>query len=158
VITSYNGRDVADNNQLRNAVASTAPGTSVALEVLRNGRSERLQATVGELNAKRASRADRGSSEGRGKYGMSVEPLTPETADQLNLPRGTKGVVVAEVDPDGVAADSNLQEGDVIEKVNGTAVTTVDALKSALDRNDGKPSVLLVNRRGTPVFLTLGAR
>ncbi|HXT33768.1 MAG TPA: Do family serine endopeptidase, partial [Vicinamibacterales bacterium] len=34
VITSYNGKAVADNNQLRNAVASTAPGTTVPLEVL----------------------------------------------------------------------------------------------------------------------------
>src|SRR5262245_60024197 len=32
VITQYNGKDVGDNNQLRNAVANTAPGTSVAMK------------------------------------------------------------------------------------------------------------------------------
>jgi hypothetical protein len=31
-------------------------------------------------------------------------------------------------------------------------------LKSALDRNDGKPSLLLVNRKGTTIFLTLKAQ
>src|SRR4029079_12658034 len=54
VITSYNGKPVADNNQLRNAVASTAPGTTVPLEVLRNGQKQTLRATVGELDAKRS--------------------------------------------------------------------------------------------------------
>src|SRR3954465_13636569 len=37
VITAYNGRPVADNNQLRNAVAATTPGTTVPVEVLRDG-------------------------------------------------------------------------------------------------------------------------
>ena len=53
VITHYNGKAVADNNQLRNAVASTTPGTSVPVAILRDGKSETLQATVGELAARK---------------------------------------------------------------------------------------------------------
>jgi serine protease Do len=159
VITQYNGKAITDNNQLRNEVAGTAPGTTVAVEVLRNGRSETLHATVGELSpaGNRASSKSGENGEG-GKYGMSVQPLTPELAEQAGVPRGTQGVLVAGVDPDGIAADSGIQEGDVIEKVNGKAVTSVDTLKSALESNNGKPSLLLVNRKDGTIFLTLKAR
>ena len=158
VITHYNGKTVADNNQLRNAVASTAPGTTVPVQILRNGKSETLQATVGEL-APAKGRSDMPSAEpGRGKYGMSVQPLTPDIAEGAGVPRGTQGVIVSDLDPSGIAAESGLQDGDVIEKVNGTSVKTGEDLKAALDRRDGKPSLLLVHRKDATIFLTLAAK
>jgi serine protease Do len=159
VITKFNGKPVSDSNQLRNMVASTQPGTKVSLEVLRHGRTENVDATLGELKGDNAPRSHSSSSDdnGNGKCGLSVQPLTPDIADQLQLPRTTKGVVVASVDPDGVAAESGIAEGDVIEKVNGKTVSTVDELKSALDSNNGKPSLLVVNKKGTDVFITLKA-
>ena len=158
VITHYNGKAVADNNQLRNAVASTLPGTSVPMQVLRNGKSETLNATVGEL-APSKEKADSPSAErGRGKFGMSVEPLTPDLAERAGVPRGTTGVVITDVDPSGAAAESQLQEGDVIEKANGKPVKTGEDLKAALDRTDGRPSVLLVHRKDATIFLTLAAK
>jgi serine protease Do len=158
VITHYNGKAVADNNQLRNAVASTAPGTSVPVQILRNGKSETLQATVGELTAAKERSEGPSAERGRGKYGMSVQPLTPEIAEGAGVPRGTQGLIVSDVDPSGIAADSGLQEGDIIEKVNGTAVKTGEDLRSSLDRSDGKPSLLLVHRKDATIFLTLAAR
>jgi serine protease Do len=159
VITQFNGKPVTDNNQLRNDVAATAPGSSVAVEVLRNGKTETLHATLGELAPAKGERAAKPDdrSEG-GKYGMSVQTLTPDVAEQIGVPRSTQGVVVAGVDPEGIAADSQLQEGDVIEKVNGKTVATAEALKSALDNNDGKPSLLLVHRKDATIFLTLRAK
>ena len=158
VITHYNGKAVADNNQLRNAVASTLPGTSVPMQVLRNGKTETLNATVGEL-APSKEKADSPSAErGRGKFGMSVEPLTPDLAERTGVPRGTTGVVITDVDPSGAAAESQLQEGDVIEKANGKPVKTGEDLKAALERTDGRPSVLLVHRKDATIFLTLAAK
>ena len=45
---------------------------------------------------------------------------------QMELPRGTKGAVVTEVDPDSQAARS-LLPGDVILKVAGQSVSTASA-------------------------------
>jgi serine protease Do len=159
VITQFNGKAVADNNQLRNEVAATTPGASVPVTILRNGQTETLHATLGSLAPAKGERASRSgdNSEG-GKYGMSVQPLTPDLAEQAGVPRSTQGVLVAGVNPDGIAADSGIQEGDVIEKANGKAVATVDALRSALDANGGKPSLLLVHRKDATIFLTLKAR
>jgi serine protease Do len=142
VVTSYNGKAVMDYNQFRNSVASTKPGTPVQVQVLRNGRTETLQATVGELEAKRARVSSPSGERGDGRFGMSVEP-------------GNSGVAIVELDPSGIAAESGLQRGDVIEKVDGRNVRTAAELKSALNRTDGKPSLLLVNRDGTTIFLTL---
>ena len=157
VITQFNGKPVADSDELRNEVAATAPGTSVSLQVLRNGAAENVQATLGELDQKPTFHGSESGESGKGRFGMSIQPLTPDIADQLGLPRTTKGVVVAGVDPSGAAADAQLQEGDVIEKVNGQAVTTTEAVKSALDANASKPNLLLINRKGTEVFVTLRA-
>jgi serine protease Do len=157
VITHYNGKEV-DNNQLRNAVASTTPGTTVPVQILRNGKSEMLQATVGELAARR-DKSDAPSGErGHGKFGISVQPLTPDLAEGVGVPRGTQGVIVADVDPSGIAAESGLQEGDVIEKVDGNVVKTGEDLRTSLDRKDGKPALLLVHRKDATIFLTLASR
>ena len=158
VITHYNGKPVADNNQLRNAVAGTTPGTSVPLQILRNGKSETLHATVGELTAAKDTASAPSGERSRGKYGMSVQPLTPDVAEGAGVPRGTTGVIITDVDPSGLAADSQLQEGDVIEKVDGKPVRTGDELRAALDRKDGKPSLLLVHRKDATIFLTLASK
>ena len=86
---------------------------------------------------------------------MSVEPVTPDLADQAGVPRMTQGVIITDLDPDGVAANSGLQEGDVIVKVDGRQVKTVEELRSALDRQDKKPALLLVARKGGNFFVTL---
>jgi len=145
VVTSYNGKPVSDYNQFRNSVASTKPGTSVEVQVLRSGRSETLQATVGELASTRERASAPEREEGQARFGLTVEP-------------GSNGLTIVQVDPSSVAAESGLQEGDVIEKVDGRAVRTPAELKSALERTDGKPSLLLVNREGTTVFRTLKAK
>jgi serine protease Do len=155
VITEYNGKPVADGNQLRNAVSSTTPGSTVSLKVFRHGRDETLQAKVGELVTKREKSGPASEGRGEGRFGMSVQPLTPDLAEQAGVPRGTRGVIVMDLDPSGIAADSGIQEGDVIEKVDGKTVTSGDELRAALDRKDGKPSLLIVNRKGTDIFLTL---
>jgi serine protease Do len=157
VITEFNGRPVADSNQLRNDVSSTTPGSTVSLKLLRNGRTETVQAKLGELATKRQRSESSSENRGEGKFGMGVEPLTPELAEQAGVPRGTHGVLVTDVDPSGIAAESDIQEGDVIEKVDGKAVTSPAELKSALDRKDRKPSLVLVNRKGTEIFRTLRA-
>jgi serine protease Do len=157
VITEVQGRGVSDGNELRNAISNTVPGTAVALKVWRDGRTHDLSAKVTELTAKAEAgeRDGRSDSSAPGRFGMSIAPLTPELAQQFELPRSTKGVVVTDVDPDGVAAASGVEPNDVIEKVNGRTTATVAELKTAIERNDSKPALILVNRQGHSLFLTL---
>jgi Do/DeqQ family serine protease len=155
VIVGLNGEKVADNNALRNRIAATRPGTKIAVDILRNGRPETVQATVDQLDAKDAARTSRSGAAGEGGgYGMTVEPLTPDTARELGVKRG-EGVVISDIDPDGAAATAGLQPDDVILQVDGQVVKTPAELKSALDRNTSRPALLLVSRKNVQIFLTL---
>ena len=64
--------------------------------------------------------------------GVTVENLTPETAQELKLPAGTKGVVVNQVNPASRAAEAGLQPGDVIQQVNHQSVASVNEYNQAI--------------------------
>ena len=159
VILSYQGRPVVDTNSFRNDIAATKPGSTIALQVLRDGKTSEVKATLEESPAANARRdGERGSGEGAAKYGMTVEPLTPQIAEQLELDRNTRGVVISNVDPSGAAASAGLRQGDVIEQINGKPVRSVDDVRSALGAAGDKPAVLLITRGGTTVFVPLRSR
>jgi serine protease Do len=88
---------------------------------------------------------------------VSVTPLTPELADRVRAPRNVQGLLVEDVDPDGRAADAGIRAGDVIQEANRQPVKTVDELRSAARRAGDKPLLLLVNRQGRDVFVTVKA-
>jgi serine protease Do len=154
LIVKLNGRDVSDANDLRNAVAATPPGTEVTLTILRNGSQQDLRLKLGELTAS-ASSAGPESEESGGslKLGMTVAPLTPDLAAQAGVPRGTHGVVVEAIDPNGPAAEAGIQAGDVIQQVNGQRVTSTADVQTALAKSGNRPPLLLINRGGQTVFV-----
>jgi serine protease Do len=155
VIVAIGGEPVADNNALRNRIASTRPGTPIKIDVLRGGKRQTVTATIDRLNPETAEVADRDRRPDSGGFGMSVEPLTPEIARRLQLARRTEGVVIREVAPDGAAAAAGLEPGDVIAQVNGQAVRTAAELKAALAAASDKPALLLVARQDAEVFVTI---
>jgi serine protease Do len=159
VIVGYQGRAVVDTNAFRNEIAATKPGTTVTLNVLRDGKEREMKATLAEnAPAKEAGRGDEGEERGAAKFGMAVEPLTPEIARQLELDRDAKGVVISEVDPSGAAASAGLREGDVIQQINGKPVRTAEEVRSALSGVTDKPAILLVQRGNGTIFVPLRGR
>jgi serine protease Do len=133
----------------------------VTLQVLRDGKTTDVKATLEEMAVDKAAR--RGDSEGdepeAGKYGMTVQPITPDIARELELDRDTKGVVISDVDPSGAAASAGLREGDVIQQVNGRSVQSAEDVRGALGAATGdKPAVLLVARGSATIFVPLRAR
>ena len=102
VIVTLDGRQVTDGNALRNQIASTRPGSSVSLGILRDGKTEsRAVRLVEREREQRASSTPVGEEGEASNFGMSVSPLTPRMAEQLELPRTEKGLVVTDVDPGG---------------------------------------------------------
>ena len=163
VITAINDTPVSDSNAFRNRVASNAPGTSVTLTVLRDNREQKISATLGEATAEtaRSENQNEGAPDSRtggGKLGISVEPLTPEIAQQLQLKPGTAGVVIDSVDPTGPAIEAGIQRGDVIQEVNRQPVRSADDLRAAIEKSGTKPVLLLLNRRGETIFLAVRPR
>ncbi len=163
VITAINGAAINDPNGFRNRVAGTPPGTEVALTILRDNREQQLRARLGEFIPETAKADEEGGNGGpvnsdAGKLGLSVEPLSSETASRLGLRNGTQGLVVDEVDSSGPAAEAGIQRGDVIEEVNRQPVRSITDLRTALRRTGTRPALLLINRHGDSIFLTVRPR
>jgi serine protease Do len=156
VIKSFNGQDVQDTNTLRNRVASATPGSSAALVVIRDGSERTLTVKLDEVAASKSARNEGDTdSNDKAALGVAVAPLTPELASRAGLPRDAHGLVVQEVTPDGRAAEAGVQAGDVIQEVNRKPVQSIDELRAAVRRTSDRPVLLLVNRAGRDLFLTV---
>ena len=154
VITSVNGAAVKDSNDLRNDVAQMAPGSTAKLTVVRDGKEQTFDVTLAERKTTGPEReAGNAGSDRSGGFGMGVEPLNRDRAQELGIPT-TSGVLVSDVQPGGRAADAGLRAGDVINEVDRKPVNSPDALLAAL--KDGiKPALLLVHRGQATVYLTI---
>jgi Trypsin-like serine proteases, typically periplasmic, contain C-terminal PDZ domain len=161
VIVALNDRPVDDTNSFRNEVAGSQPGTKVNLTVRREGKEQKLTATLGEFSADAKRGEQEGAPEsgsGGGKLGISVEPLTPEAVSQLGLRAGTQGLLVRDVDPVGPAAEAGIQPEDVIMELNRRPVRSTGDIRGALQVSGSKPVLVLVNRKGQTVYLTVRPR
>jgi Do/DeqQ family serine protease len=164
VILALNGNTVTDPNTFRNNIASTPPGSTVSIRILRDGNEQELRATLGELvpEQRTAQSTDDNTSaspeSNSGALGLAVQPLTLSVAQQLGISADSQGLVVLQVDPSGPAADAGIQRGDVIEQANQQPLRSVADLRTAIERSGEKPLLLLVNHRGTSLFVTIRSR
>jgi Do/DeqQ family serine protease len=159
VITSFNGQPVHDTNSLRNRVANQAPGSNATVVVVRDGKQRTLTVKLGELTASRTAQRDteEGDSGDRRALGVSVTPLTPELAARAGVPKNLRGLLVQDVNPDGRAAEAGIRAGDVIQEVNRKPVETVEELRAALRATTGRSTLVLLNREGRDLFVTVRA-
>ena len=156
LIQAFNGQPVRDTNALRNRVAEATPGSAATLVVIRDGSERTLTVTLDEAAAATSARGKAGADPSdRAAIGVAVAPLTPELASRAGLPKGARGLIVQEVDPAGRAAEAGLQPGDLIQEVNREPVQTVEELRAATRRRSDRPVLLLVNRDGRDLFLTI---
>jgi serine protease Do len=162
IVLAINNDAIEDSNVLRNKVAATLPGSEIKLKVLRDGKEEELSAVLDEFNVEGAKNDNRLGGENNqnrqkegGKLGLNLQPITPQMSAQLGLPPGTQGLVVTDVDQNGAAANAGIARGDVIMEINRQPVTSLEEVKSALDKSGEKPILLLIGRKDGTVYLTV---
>jgi serine protease Do len=156
VITAVDGETVADPHDLARRIAALGPKKTVKLALIRNGSPMTIDVILGTMPADKTAAAEsRNSDDDNGASALAKLGLT------LRPAHGQDGVVVAEVDPDGAAADKGLKQGDVILEVAGKSVNrpadVVDAIDAA--KTGGKKSVLVrVKSNDGERYLTLPTR
>ncbi|HXL40404.1 MAG TPA: Do family serine endopeptidase [Myxococcales bacterium] len=153
VVVALNGKPVTDNSQLTRDVGVIPPGSTVKLDLVREGR----QRTVEVKLAERPDEKDQGgrtpSKGGQDKeqgdlLGLSVQDVTPQLARQSQVDPATKGAVVVDVAPDSPAADAGLEPGDVVLEVNRRAVASAAEYKNAVKGVKKGDTALVRVRRG----------
>jgi serine protease Do len=156
VVLKFDGKDVHDEHELPVLVADTPINKKVEVEVVRNGKHQNLEVTVGELKEAPVQTAK--AEEPGTNWGMQVGDITPEIASQFHL-QTDKGVVVRHVAPDSPAADSGIQPGDLILEVDHDKVASVNDFlaKAKAAKSGNKSALLLVQRGGTTIYMVIKA-
>jgi serine protease Do len=146
VILAFDGQSIDSAGQLPAAVAATDPGKAVALQVWRDRATREVKVKLGQTTDENSVAAnDDGASAGR--LGMMVRPLSAEEKRQVEL---SDGLVVEGVD--GAAAEAGVRPGDIVIAANGTAVKSVEQLRSVVSGSK-RHVALLVQRGDARVFV-----
>jgi serine protease Do len=167
VITAIDGKKVDGSDDLTMDVISHAPGSTATLEIVRNGQPMKITVTLGTRPGGVDWEKNRGQGDNNGQNdqdngaggdvsarGISVETLTPDLAQQVGVPAGTRGVVIDEVDQSSSAAEA-VARGMVITSVNRQPVANAQDFKRLMAQNNGKAVLLGINQNGTNLFLVV---
>lgn len=168
ILTKVNGKDVTADQTVSFLVANLQPGTTVPVEVLREGSRANINVTLGKRPSEAELQAqaqtfdpdaeepmEPGTSDStiEQKLGMQVTPMTAAIARSLGVPADTKGVVIAAVDPNSDAARKGLRRGDIILSANYQPTATVEELLAQITAatTEKREALLLrIQRRTTP--------
>jgi serine protease Do len=158
VISQLNGQKIVNGSALQVAVSEMAPGTKISLGVLRDGKANTLNLTVGEFHGNGENAKNDGQEDGpqNGKLGLAVSDLTPEARQQANVPDEVHGVVVQNVRPASPAEEAGIQPGDVIMEVNRKPAESASQFVNEVHQNrDGKDLLMLIWSKGNASYRTV---
>ena len=136
VITAINGKEVGESREVAKTISAMAPGTGVKLTLMHKGQEKTVNVVLGNLPDQREASISPEIPKQRGtavpRLGMTVAPQG-------------EGVVVTNVDPDGIAAEQGFEAGDVIVQASGKKVGNAGELRAAIEaaQKAGKHTVLL---------------
>jgi len=157
VLRELNGKKIVNGGALQVAVSQLAPGNSIELGILRDGKPEIITVTVGEFH-KEAEVADNngGDQNQHGRLGLAVDNLTPDLRSQLNIPSQINGAAVQSVRPASPADEAGLAPGDVILEINRHPVQDAQTFANEVHSvPNGKDILLLVWSRGGATYRVL---
>jgi serine protease Do len=158
VVVKFDGKDIKEMKDLPRAVADTAVGKAVDVVIIRKGKEETKQVTLGRLqDEEKPVQASAKSSAPEAEkpvtqkaLGLDLAALSKDLRTKYKIKDSVKGVVVTSVDSGSDAAEKRLSAGDVIVEVAQEAVTNGNDVKKRIDalKKDGKKSVLLLVANG----------
>jgi len=157
LVDSVDGHPVDTLAALATDMYLHAPGSTVKLGIRRDRRSVVLEVhgvepsdVTEQLIA--AASVERNFLPKLGLAGVAIDGRLAALASTL---RTKSGVIVAARVTDPSAVESGLEPGDVIHAVNGTSITSMEALRSAIEAlGDGSAVVLQIERQGKLQYLS----
>jgi serine protease Do len=143
VITALNDQPVKDAGDLAKQISAMAPGATVKLTIWRKDAEKSISLTLGEMPKDRQVRAAAPAADSKE---ADVPKLGLMLASAGHVAGGgSEGVVVVDIDPNGLASEHGFKTGDIILDVGGKKVVTpVDVRNAIMDaQKNGKRAVLM---------------
>lgn len=158
VVVQFNGKKIADSRQLKLLVAEAKPSSDVPVTILRNGSTQTLHVTVGQLPGQEhlaQANPAKGGNTGTLK-GVAVGDLDTQVRQEFKIPANVQGALVTEVQPDSPAAEAGLKPGDVIESINRHAVKNAEqAVQLTENATNNKETLLRIWSNGGSRYLVV---
>ena len=184
VILQMNGQVVQSAEQLRRMLHETPAGRNVSLLILRDGQQQTINVTLADrakveqeawdshrvlpnpddqpdpgpiLPSTRGGRIGNsfiGGIIGPPTVGVDVDPLGSQLADYFGVKDG-QGLLVKHVAENSPASSAGFKAGDVITKVNGESIPTLNTWYHALHANRGKQMQVTIVRNRKEQTLSL---
>ena len=152
IITGIAGKAIKDGGAVQRIVASAPLHQALEVDVMRDGKAQKLNVTIEEQPATfgtsagvPAPRIQNGSpnSVALDALGIDVADLTDALADDLGYRKGTQGVVITRVQEGSIAAAGDLRRGMLISKIDDQRVTSTATARQALQAANLTNGVLL---------------
>jgi len=144
VITGVDNRPVTSIDDLKLLIGELAPDTKVSVKILRDGKPQSIEATLGTSSSDGPDAKDNELIEG-----VTAAPLTAEQRRDMRLDAGIDGLLVTEVADDSPYRKI-LAEGNVIMEINTIKVTDMD---KALNTIRPGRNLALVYARGSMRYI-----
>jgi serine protease Do len=152
VILRFDDKEIENAHKLSQLAAATAPNTQVKIDLFRNGKEQTISLKVGTMPEEEQKIF---SPEEQSDWGMMIQELTPQLAQQLGLESGTTGVVISDVKEGSSAGTAGLRPGDLITEVNRTAIKNLNDYQQALQKAKKDEHLLLLIKRDGGSFYTV---
>ncbi len=156
IIIRFGDEKVKGVVAFRRIVANVEPGSSVEIEVLRDGKKKTLDVEIGELE-EAGRKEERWEDDAASPLfvGVSIEVLDDYHRRELDVPRSLSGLIVTEVDPTSYAAEAGLAPGDVIVEINRSKVESIADFNAIMERSRDDKVLLLVHRGGGHFYIVI---
>ncbi|MCU0403890.1 MAG: PDZ domain-containing protein, partial [Chitinophagaceae bacterium] len=180
IITHVNSTPIAGPEELSEAIRKNKIDDEVSITYLRNGKTQKVKATLGKSNEAYVFNTDEfnfnfedgkpyaftiprpsmprapfWNEDGIGQFFIQGNDR-PRYGMQIQDDEDRRGVEVTEVEDDSNADKGGLKEGDIIEAIDGEKITDVDSFREKLTAKKDNPSVSLkILREGKSETLTI---
>ena len=144
VVKGLDEHEVENAHTLSRLVAATQPNSKAKLDIIRAGKEKTIEVTIGTMPQKVEGQLPEKAT----AWGLSVQDITPELAQQLGLNPDEQGVVISGVDPGSPAGEAGLRTGDVVKEVNRQEIHSLNDYNQALEKAKQDKSLLFVIKRG----------
>ena len=148
VIRKVDGQPIVSSGDLPAVIGQSRPGSTVTLEIWRQGARSDFTAKLGDAMEKTpvvASADDADASQG--KLGLALRPLQPQERREAKVDIG----LLIE-DTGGPSARAGVQAGDVLLAINGTPAKSIEQVREVASHAD-KSVALLILRDGERIFV-----
>ncbi len=162
VILRFDGRKVTDLHQFRFLVAETPPYEEVKAEVLRDGKRESIEVTLGDRSVAMGNLQDITPGRAQGGpntaewMGITVRTFTRTMAERMGID-WAPGVIVTDVEIGSSAERKGLNKDDIILEINGETVENTQNFMDIAEKLKGRTKAIpfFVRSGGSTRFIAI---